>query len=97
MRVKILLLLIMVLTGPQLFSQTTALIKGRVIDEKNDNPLPGANLLLVETNTGISSDVNGEFVFKNLKAGTYHLKVQYLGYYDFSEKISLKAGEKRLL
>ena len=97
MRVKILLLLMAVLFGTHLFSQTTALIKGRVIDEKNDNPLSGANLLLVETNTGISSDINGEFVFKDLKAGTYHLKVQYLGYYDFSEKISLKAGEKKIV
>jgi TonB-linked SusC/RagA family outer membrane protein len=39
---------------------TTSIIKGKVIDEKNEG-IPGVNILIKGTQRGTSTDVNGEF------------------------------------
>ena len=55
----------------------TIVVKGRVLDE-NDNPLPGATVIIKGDTRGVSTDFNGAFTL-DVTAGTT-LEVEYLGY-----------------
>lgn len=66
------------------FAGTTGKIKGRVTDKNSEAPLPGANILVLGTNTGTSTDVDGYYNLINLKPGTYTLVFQYIGYAKYT-------------
>lgn len=63
-----------------LFAQT-AKISGKVINAGSGQALSGANIFLVE-NTATTTDINGNFVFSKLAAGTYSIKCSYVGYLE---------------
>ncbi len=63
-----------------LLAQTTGKIVGRVMDQKNGQPLPGANVLVEGTTRGAATDTKGNFFIINLPPGVYTLRVQMLGY-----------------
>lgn len=54
-------------------------IKGRLVDDKNE-PIIGATVAIEKTAFGAVSDANGFYEIKNLPAGTYKLKITYIGY-----------------
>jgi len=58
------------------FSQT--IIKGKVVDE-NNLPLPGATVIIKESNIGVSTDFDGVFTI-NTSDPLETLVVSYLGY-----------------
>ena len=60
------------------FAQTSV-IKGKVTDETGQ-PLSGVSVIIVNTIIGSSTDINGDFIIPHLKAGTYNVKANYLGY-----------------
>lgn len=55
------------------------IIKGVVIDKQTKEPLTGATVQIINTNTGAVADVDGNYNL-NLKNGTYSLLVKYIGY-----------------
>lgn len=55
-------------------------VTGVVLDAGSGEPLPVANVLLHELKRGITTDLDGKFSFENLKRGSYHLHVSYIGY-----------------
>lgn len=68
-------------------------INGFVID-KNGNPIEYANIILFSEDSteiikGASSDFEGEFMLKKLKANTYNLKISFIGYQSYEEVIDL--------
>lgn len=67
-------------------------IKGTVVDGENNEPLPGANVLLKGTHTGTTTDFNGKFVLE-VKPGTYTVIISYVGYEDYSKKVTVKPGQ----
>ena len=60
----------------------TQTIKGRVIDIENKIPLPGANIIVLNSDplTGTVTDGEGYFRLDNIPVGRVSLKVTYLGY-----------------
>lgn len=54
-------------------------IKGRVVSEDN-SPIPNVNLILIGTNFGTSTDLNGSFILSNIPLGKYRLQVSAIGY-----------------
>ena len=62
-----------------LFSQTTGKIKGIVLDEGGD-PLPGANIVVEGTTWGAEADEDGYYYIIGVRAGTYTLKAEFVGY-----------------
>lgn len=82
------LLLYSILSYGQDFS-----VSGTVIDAEN-NPIEFANVVLFsedrsEVLKGTSSDQTGFFGINNLEAKTYVIKVSYIGFTDFTQKIVL--------
>ena len=61
-------------------------IKGKVIDSETDDPLEFVNIALFNANNknklemGLTSDLDGNFIFNNVKIGNYELKISYVGY-----------------
>jgi len=60
-------------------------ITGTVIDSVSKEKLPGVNILLIEKKdgkvySGMASDQNGKFIFKNIKEKNLSLKLSMIGY-----------------
>lgn len=62
------------------FTQTTGKISGVVYDEETQEPIIGANVVVVNTNLGTATDVDGSFYIINISPGVYELRVDYIGY-----------------
>ena len=58
------------------------IIKGTVKDKLTNEPIIGANILIVGTSSGTATDFDGNFELKELKPGMYGLEVSYIGYED---------------
>jgi hypothetical protein len=61
------------------FSQSGT-IKGRVFNEKNNEPLPFTSIIITGTTTGVTSDLEGNFVFTGLQPGYYRLSASSIGF-----------------
>ncbi len=60
-------------------AQTSGKISGRVVDE-NGQPLISANVLLLGTDQGAATDLEGYYTIVNVRAGKYSLKFGFVGY-----------------
>jgi TonB-dependent receptor len=68
-------------------------IRGTVTDKESGEELIGVDLVLVGTGQAAMSDIDGKFVFADLAAGTYELRLTYLGYNTkFLAGLDLAAG-----
>jgi hypothetical protein len=55
-------------------------ITGKVTEKETMEPLIGANVVIEGTSFGSATDVNGDYVILNVPAGTYEVKVSYIGF-----------------
>ena len=74
------ILIIFILLPVFLLAGTTGKIAGRIIDASTGAPLPGANVRVVETNMGASTDADGYYFIINIPPGVYELNVTMMGY-----------------
>lgn len=86
---RIILFIVALLFANAVFPQYQ--ISGKVSSTKNEL-LPGASVIIVGTNQGQVSNTDGEFNLSGIKAGTVHIKVNYIGYKSHHEKINLKSN-----
>ncbi|TXC76073.1 TonB-dependent receptor [Luteibaculum oceani] len=61
-------------------------IKGTVVNDLNNEPIPFANILIQGLETGTTSDVDGSFSFTKLNPGTYNIICSYVGFEKYSGK-----------
>ncbi|HUI29517.1 MAG TPA: TonB-dependent receptor [Candidatus Acidoferrales bacterium] len=64
-------------------------IGGNVRDAQTHEPLPGANVILVGTSIGASSDLNGRYVIRDVPSGTYLLRATYIGYRSLEQRVEV--------
>lgn len=77
----ILSVLIILFVSSALFAQTgVGKLSGRVVDELTREPLIGANIILVNTDLGAATDINGDYFILNISPGTYQVRFSYVGY-----------------
>jgi hypothetical protein len=78
---NLLAILVFVLSSTAIFAQTgVGKISGKVIDADTKEPLIGANIVLLNTNLGAATDIDGNYFILNITPGTYEVKVSYVGY-----------------
>lgn len=63
-----------------LFAQTTRTLKGNIKDKKTAESLIGASVMIKGTNTGTSTDFDGNFTLKTDKELPLILVINYMGY-----------------
>ncbi|MBN1482623.1 TonB-dependent receptor [candidate division KSB1 bacterium] len=63
-----------------LSAATTGKIAGKVIDKETGEPLPGANVTILDTRYGAATDVDGDFYIINVPPGRYSVKATMMGY-----------------
>ena len=59
---------------------TTGKLSGKVVDAETKEPMPFVNIILMGTNFGAASDLDGNYVILNIPPGKYNVKAQYIGY-----------------
>lgn len=90
-QLTVLLLILVSLTIPLKAVNTN--ITGFVNDAITGEPLIGANIVLLGTSMGASSDMNGKYIIPNVVPGTYTIRVSYIGYGEIKSEIIIKEGE----
>jgi hypothetical protein len=62
------------------YASTTGKIQGKVIDKNTREPMPGVNVLVVGTNMGAATDINGEYFILQVPPGIYTIRATMIGY-----------------
>lgn len=86
---------IFILLGCPAFAH--GIIKGRIVNSKNGEPLSNAVIILRENNSMLLSDESGTFEFRRLESGIYHLECSMLGFKSKSLELSVDENETRSL
>ncbi len=58
----------------------TGKISGRIIDAETGEPLPGVNVMLVDTDMGAATGQEGYYNIINVPPGQYHIRASFIGY-----------------
>lgn len=93
---RIPLLMALVFAGNLLHAQGKATVYGNVRDEEN-NPLPEANITLLQPNTTIQTDKQGNYSFEVPAGDTIVLAFTFVGNEPHYEKVILEEGQRYLL
>lgn len=73
--------LVILLSSANIFAQNgSGEIVGSVIDAVTRQPLIGANVIILGTNFGAATDINGKYSIKNVPAEMYQLRASVIGY-----------------
>ncbi len=80
MRKILLLLILLTTTSSLLLAGTTGKLTGKVIDAKTKEPLPFVTIIIVGTNLGAATDMDGNYTILNIPPGNYSVRAQYIGY-----------------
>jgi TonB-dependent receptor len=83
------LLIFIVISQPGWAS--TGSIQGKVTDATTGEALPGANVILEGTSIGAATSIDGKYIIPVVSAGSYNLKISYVGYR--TEIISIQLGD----
>ncbi len=89
---KLSLIIIFIILSSASFAQSLK-ITGKVIDSKDKLPLPGANIVVIDSLDtdnlkGTTTDKEGLFSL-NSKKGTYKVRISFIGYNSYEEIIDI--------
>ena len=76
-----------------LFSQDRASLNGYISDQRSGETLISANIALLETGRGTSTNTSGYYSLTNIEPGTYTLVATYIGYRRYEQEIELEPGQ----
>ena len=71
--------LIMMLTAV-LYGGTTGKISGKVVDQATGEPMPGANIMVIGTDLGAATDMNGNYSILQVPPGVHSVSASVIGY-----------------
>jgi len=91
---KYFLVLIFIFASYFSFSQTSGTVHGEVINSL-DNHIHGVVVRVVENNTEVLTDENGNFTLTDLPPGNYTLYPVYDGFQYATQTVELKSGETK--
>ncbi|MCC6939969.1 MAG: TonB-dependent receptor [Flavobacteriales bacterium] len=93
---RVLLSFVAVLPFLAAFAQTTGVVRGTVRDEAGAT-LPNANVLVVETRTGVVADEHGRYRLEVPDGRSYTIRWSYSGMLAYEEEVILERGEERVI
>lgn len=69
-------------------------VKGVVVDEAS-TPLPGVNIIIVDTNLGTATDFDGNFSLKDFNTDVIKIQFSSLGFESKTLEVFIKKGETK--
>src|SRR6187551_259753 len=82
-------------------AQSTQTLRGRIVDEVDNTPLIGVNIIIVSTTDsqlGSTTDVDGNYRIEHVPVGRQTIKVTYVGYEEQTvSNIVVTAGKEVVL
>ncbi len=73
-------LLILIILNQFVFPAGKGTLKGKILDGETKLPIIGANVVLMNTKQGASTDTTGNFTIVDVNVGTYSLRISCIGY-----------------
>jgi len=73
-------------------AQRPGVVSGKVVEQTSSMTLPGATVLIEGTNTGVTTDINGEFYLPNIEPGQITLVVSFVGYSSKHVTLNVTSG-----
>jgi outer membrane receptor for ferrienterochelin and colicin len=73
-------LLTLLLTPLIIYAGTTGKLAGSVKDAQTGEALVGANIMIVGTDLGAATNINGSYVILNIPPGNYSVRISFIGY-----------------
>ena len=95
--IAVLCILGIVLSGEGTFSEEETALSGRVVDGSTGEALVGANVLLIGTPWGASTDEDGKYSISGMSPGAYRVEVKMIGYREEKRTVRIGPGEKAVL
>jgi CarboxypepD_reg-like domain/TonB dependent receptor/TonB-dependent Receptor Plug Domain len=96
--IAILILLFLIFNAKaQVLTQT---VRGSIVDKASETPLPGANIVVENSNPfiGTSTDANGNFKITKVPVGRQTIKITYIGYKDrIVSNIDVTSGKELVI
>lgn len=68
-------------------------LRGVVTDSLDGNTLPGANVFVQGTALGAATDIDGAYRIQRIPAGSYDIRVSYVGYQTKTVPVTIASGE----
>lgn len=81
-----------VLLATALGQESTGELRGMVTESSRGEELIGANVLLVGTTLGGSTDEEGRYSIRRVPPGTYTVRVRFVGYKEQNREVVITAG-----
>ncbi len=98
MNKKLLLFLFFIFyIGTRLYAGEKGHISGNIVEAETGLPLPSANIVLVGTLIGTTSDLNGRFVIPGVPLADYQLQIIYVGYQEKTIDVNLSEENRDVI
>lgn len=72
-------------------AQDFGTLRGKVSDRATGDPLPGANVIVLNTSLGVATDYNGEFTLPHIPVGKQSIKISYIGYEPIVVEVTIES------
>lgn len=95
MKICILALLLLAIAG-QTFAHK-GIIKGNLYSKKDNIPLVGASVMLVNTGKTTQTDKFGAYIFTDLDEGQYEIRFSYLGFESATATVQVNENEAEVV
>ncbi len=70
----------------------TGTIRGKIVEEGTNEPLPGANIVVVGMSLGTATDLNGDYTLRFVPVGKQVLRISYVGYKPVLREVTVSEG-----
>lgn len=80
--------------------ELTQTIRGTVIDQVSQTPLPGANVILLNSSpvVGVTTDIDGHFKITKVPVGSHAIKITFIGYKEITlPNVIVNSGKEVVL
>src|SRR5687767_5493436 len=58
----------------------TGKLAGRIVDAATGDGLPGANILVIGSDVGSATEIDGHYMILNVRPGTYSIRASLIGF-----------------
>lgn len=95
---KFIIIILLTLSFNAFSQSNTGVIRGLVKDKNTQELLIGATVILENTTTGSTTNIDGKYTIKDIPTGSYNLKTSILGYKsDIKFNINITSGNDQVV